>query len=160
MRHPQPGTQDPPTTALGGGSQVARAIHGMETVALLYDSEQETVSALEEFMFGETRSITDIVCVDGAPGAGQYTACTAASWGPDSTICTGSMASPLEDLCHVPTCSTQHMATIPHGWSPPAAGNRLHPWELRCSLMTGWWQHHCVDPSTIHMDHLSFERRF
>lgn len=32
-----------------------RAIHGMETVALLYDSEQETVSALEEFMFGETR---------------------------------------------------------------------------------------------------------
>nr|XP_060487507.1 uncharacterized protein LOC132678728 isoform X2 [Panthera onca] len=70
-------------------------------------------------------SITDIVCVDGAPGAGQYIACTAASWGPDSTICTG-----------------------------------LHPWELRCSLMTGWWQHHCVDPSTIHMDHLSFERRF
>ncbi|XP_058582262.1 uncharacterized protein LOC131509943 isoform X6 [Neofelis nebulosa] len=36
-------------------------------------------------------SITDIVCVDGAPGAGQYTACTAASWGPDSTICTGRM---------------------------------------------------------------------
>ncbi|XP_053753763.1 uncharacterized protein LOC109279056 isoform X12 [Panthera pardus] len=91
MRHPQPGTQDPPTTALGRGSQVARAIHGMETVALLYDSEQETVSALEEFMFGETRSITDIVCVDGAPGAGQYIACTAASWGPDSTICTGRM---------------------------------------------------------------------
>ncbi|XP_053753759.1 uncharacterized protein LOC109279056 isoform X2 [Panthera pardus] len=74
-------------------------------------------------------SITDIVCVDGAPGAGQYIACTAASWGPDSTICTGSMASPLEDLCHVPTCSTQHMATIPHGWSPPAAGNRRQPQE-------------------------------
>ncbi|XP_077616390.1 uncharacterized protein LOC144228446 isoform X2 [Crocuta crocuta] len=62
----KPGTQDPPTTALGRDSQVPRP--GLLCCL-------------------PPGSITDMaVGVDGAPGAGQCTACTTASWGPDSTI--------------------------------------------------------------------------